>query len=92
MVKELKNLAEKIDTGNSNLTEEEAMDVLSVIAKEALSKEQACIFLNLRRSRFDELIREGKIPKGKKRVGYSNLIWYKSDLIKAKVAENKSSN
>jgi excisionase family DNA binding protein len=32
-----------------------------------LSKAQACEYLNISRSTFDKMIKEGKIPKGKKR-------------------------
>ena len=51
-----------------------------IIAHESLSKEQACRHLNIRRSRFDDLVREGKIPKGRKVVGYTGLVWYKDEL------------
>ena len=83
IIKELEDLLDKIKSDSCELTEEDSMDILSIIAKESLSKDQACGFLNLSRSRFDELIREGKIPKGKKKRGFKKLFWYKSDLIKA---------
>jgi predicted DNA-binding transcriptional regulator AlpA len=56
------------------------MDILSVVAHEAMSKEQACNYLNLSRSRFDDLVREEKLPKGKKRVGFKELVYYKDEL------------
>ena len=81
VVKYLRDTADKIDCGNSELNETEAMDILRVIAHESLSKEQACAFLNdYSRSRFDDLVREGIIPKGKKVTGYKELRWYKDDL------------
>lgn len=80
VVKYLRDTADKIDAGNSKLTESEAMDIMRVIAHESLSKEQACRHLNIRRSRFDDLVREGKIPKGRKVVGYTGLVWYKDEL------------
>ena len=83
IIKELEDLLDKIKSDSCELTEEDSMDILSIIAKGSLSKDQACGFLNLSRSRFDELIREGKIPKGKKKRGFKELFWYKSDLIKA---------
>lgn len=58
------------------------MDIISVIANEELSKAQACEFLNVNRSRFGELIAEGRIPKGRKIKGFNELRWRKSDLIK----------
>ena len=80
VTKYLRDTADKIDAGNSKLTESEAMDIMRVIAHESLSKEQACRHLNIRRSRFDDLVREGKIPKGRKVVGYTGLVWYKDEL------------
>ena len=80
VVKYLKNAIDKIEADSCELTESEAMSILKVIAHEPLSKEQACIFLNLSRSRFDDYIREGKLPKGKKITGYKELRWYKDEL------------
>lgn len=76
----LREAADRIDCGTSEIGETEAMDILKVIAHEPLSKEQACIFLNLSRSRFDDLVREGKLPKGRKRVGLKELSWWKDEL------------
>jgi predicted DNA-binding transcriptional regulator AlpA len=83
VVKYLREAAEKISSGNCEITEAEAMDILRIISHEALSKEQACSFLNLSRSRFDDLVRENKIPKGRKRRGYKELCWYRDELIDA---------
>lgn len=80
VVKYLKEVAEKIDTGTSEITESQAIDVLRVIAHEAMSKEQACVYLNLSRSRFDDLVRERKIPRGQKRTGFKELVWWKDEL------------
>ena len=80
VLKELRKVADKIESGNCELTEEEAIDILKVVANEAMSKDQACSYLNLSRSRFDDLVREGKLPKGKKRRGFKELVWYKADL------------
>lgn len=82
VAKLLRELADKIDAGNSELEEDQALDIMSVINHEVLSKDQACSYLNLSRSRFDDLIREGKIPKGRKRRGFKELIWYKDELAK----------
>ena len=80
VVKYLREIADKIEVGTSEISESQAMDILSVVAHEAMSKEQACNYLNLSRSRFDDLVREGKLPKGKKRVGFKELVWYKDEL------------
>ena len=80
VVKYLREIADKIKVGTSEISESQAMDILSVVAHEAMSKEQACNYLNLSRSRFDDLVREGKLPKGKKRVGFKELVYYKDEL------------
>ena len=76
----LRETADKIEAGTCVLSENEAMDILSVLSHQAMSKEDACIYLNLSRSRFDELIREGVLPKGRKKRGYKELTWYKDEI------------
>lgn len=80
LTKALRDTADKIDAGSCEMTEEEAMDLMGVLSHQAMSKEDACIYLNISRSRFDELVREGKLPKGKKRRGYKELRFYKDEL------------
>lgn len=82
IVKLLKEIISKIETDNCELNEEQAMDIMSIISHEVLSKESACLFLNISRSKFDTLVREGKLPKGRKIKGFKELIWYKDELIK----------
>ena len=62
IVKLLRETVDKIDTDNTELTEEEAIEIMSVLAHRAMSKEQACIYMNMSRSKFDDLVREGKLP------------------------------
>lgn len=80
VVKYLRDVADKMDAGASEVTESQAIDILRIVAHEAMSKEQACNYLNLSRSRFDDLVRERKIPKGQKRVGFKELVWWKDEL------------
>lgn len=80
-VRYLRDTANKIEKGDCDITDEQAMEIMSVIANEQLSKDQACSFLNLSRSRFDTLVREGRIPKGKKTRGLKELTWNKKDLL-----------
>ena len=76
----LRDIADKIDKGNSELSESEAMDIMSTLCHHVMSKETACNYLNLSRSRFDDLVRENKLPKGRKNVGFKELAWYKDEL------------
>ena len=75
----LRDAANKIDAGTCELNE-----LLEVISHISMSKESACMHLNISRSRFDDLIREGKIPKGRKCIGFKELRWYKDELDKVK--------
>ena len=80
VVKYLRDVADKIDAGTSEISETEAVDILGVISHQVMSKEQACRYLNLSRARFDDLVREKKIPRGKKRVGFKELVFYRDEL------------
>jgi len=80
VVKYLKEVAEKIEAGTSEITESQAVDILRIVAHEVLTKEQACNYLNMSRSKFDGYVREGIIPKGRKTTGSNELKWYKDEL------------
>ena len=76
---------EDIDAGNSNVDEEELVQIAKAIKAITrkdipMSKYQAYTYLNISRAKFDNLVREGKIPKGRKVAGFKELRWYKKDL------------
>lgn len=84
---QLLEIIDDIDCGNSNISNEEALEWAGVLRKYTrkdipLSKYQAYTYLNMRRATFDNLVREGRIPKGKKIAGFKELVWYKRDLNK----------
>ena len=90
VVKYMKEVADNIDAGTSEITESQAIDILRIVAHEAMSKEQACNYLNLSRSRFDDLVREKKLPKGRKEMGFKELKWYRDELdIAVRKLKNK---
>lgn len=72
-----------IKSGNTNITVEECVNILSNVAHIVMSKEEVCDMLNLSRSRFDDLVREGVLPRGKKVKHKNNLVWYKDEVILA---------
>lgn len=81
----LLKIVDNIDAGNSNITSEEAIDVVKVLSsytdKEVrLSKYQACQYLNISRASFDNYVRSGKLPKGIKQQGFKELFWTKKSL------------
>ena len=84
IIKYLKEITDRIESDSSYMSEEEQIDLLRVIAHRALSKDEACSFMNLQRSRFDDLVRLGKIPRGRKLRGRQNALswssWYVNNL------------
>ena len=82
---QLLKIVDDIDCGNSELTEEEALNTVKLLKKYTrkdtpMSKVQAYTYLGVSRATFDNLVKEGKIPKGRKQVGFKELFWYKRDL------------
>lgn len=83
----LLGIIDDIDAGNSNIDEEEAIQIAKLL-KESLrkdvpmSKYQAYTYLNIGRATFDNLVREGKLPRGKKIAGFKELVWTKKELNK----------
>lgn len=89
MIKVIRNLLVKIindiDAGNSNITENEAMELTKVLQSYTdktvkMSKYQACQYLNISRATFDNYVREGKLPKGTHQAGFKELSWSQKDL------------
>lgn len=76
----LRETADRIDAGNSEINEEQALRIMEAVAHNPMSKERSAIYLNMSTSRFDTLVREGRIPKGRKRVGFKELVWYQDEL------------
>ena len=82
LIKELRNTADKLEAGTCEITQAEAVDIINMLTHEAISKEEACKFLNISRATFDLHVSLGNIPKGRKRTGFKELVWYKDELKK----------
>lgn len=86
---QLQNAISNIDAGNSNLNEEqmeELIKTLSTLNKgvKRISKAYACEhILHCSPATFDNYVRAGIIPKGKKEVGFIELYkeWFGEDNI-----------
>lgn len=83
----LQQVLNNLDAGNSNLTEQEELEIINMLVKytdktKPLSKYQAYQYLNISRAKFDNLVAEGKLPKGKKVAGFKELFWFEKDLNK----------
>ena len=82
---ELQTIIDRIDAGNSNISEEEGAYIISTLKAFTekdipMSKYQAFNYLHISRATFDNLVKEGKIPQGKKQQGFNELQWFKKDL------------
>lgn len=82
--KQLVQIIDNIDSGNSNYSEKELLEALSYINRitntKRLSKYSAYTYLGVSRATFDNYIREGKLPKGIKESGFKELSWDKNIL------------
>ena len=90
----LQNCIDRIDSGNSNLSTEEGLEVIEILKKytnkdKKLSKYQACQYLNISRATFDKYVREGKISKGNKEAGFKELFWNEHDIRAFLLYNNK---
>lgn len=89
--KELQHSIENIDAGNSEITEEELIELVKLLATinkggERISKTIACEkILHCSPSTFDNYVREGIIPSGRKVAGFKELSWIESDFIGIKL-------
>lgn len=93
MLKTIRKLLVKIikdiDAGNSNINEDEALEIMEALKtftdkEKRLSKYASCEYLNISRATFDNYIREGKLPKGRKDIGFKELSWSIKDLDRFK--------
>lgn len=81
----LQKIVDDIDAGNSNICEEDGMEIVKMLSSitdktKRLSKYQACKHLNISRATFDNYVREGLLPRGKKEAGFKELFWIEKDL------------
>lgn len=86
LIKEsFRKIANEMDCGNSTFTDEQCDVILDSFNKltnieNKLSKYQACKYLNISRATFDNWVKSGKIPEGRKEQGFKEKFWYLSDL------------
>lgn len=85
LIHTLRESADNIESGVCELPIEQQNELLALIAHQPMSKAQAYQFLKMSRSQFDYLVKNGQIPKGQKRVGFKELVWYKDDLEKVQL-------
>ena len=79
----LKQLLQDMDSGNTNINEEQQQELLSLLLQfnsKDLSKIESAEYIGVSRATFDNYIKKGLLPKGHKRPGFKELSWNKSDL------------
>lgn len=86
LIKELLlQFIDDIDSGNSNISKEQELKIIDLcqeIGQKEFSKIESANYIGVSRATFDNYINKGLIPKGKKRQGFKELSWNKSDLDK----------
>lgn len=84
LIKVLEDCILRLKGDNSNLTEEEMIKAIEVLntanTDRGMSKEAACMYLNMSRSTFDSYVQQGLFPKGEKKLGFKELQWSKVEL------------
>lgn len=85
LIKYLESTTAELKRDQCELTEEQIRDAIRMFAHKPLSKEQACQFMHLSRGAFDTRITKGYIPRGRKRLGFKELVWYEDELEEAKI-------
>lgn len=85
----LVELIDRIDNGRCSTTDEQEamfMQLLETVTdkEKRVSKYNACKHLNMSRSKFDKLVSDGKIPKGRKEAGWKELSWSLEELDRCK--------
>lgn len=82
----LAELIDRIDSGRCATTEEQnerflrCMEMFCGKAERTYNKTEAMRYLNVSRSKFDALRREGKLPQGRKKAGDVSRVWTKGEL------------
>lgn len=85
LINELRSAIDRLERDECGMTDTEAMQMLAMLTHEAMSKEQAISYLNWSRSKFDDYCARGLMPKGRKRSGFKELVWYKDEINDALV-------
>ena len=82
----LKDSLDRIDAGNTNISEEHANTIISVLTtinkpEKRVSKAFACEhILHINSNKFNYLLTKGIIPPGKHELGFHELSWSIADF------------
>ena len=92
----LLKMVDDIDSVNSELNTDNMYEIVDILKRynfrdKFISKYQAYTYLNISRAKFDNLVRAGELPRGKKIVGFRELQWSLKEIKEygKKVASQK---
>lgn len=93
----LQEIVDRIDSGDAEINEQEIVQLISALVEitrkdRGLSKYDAARYLNISRATFDNYVKSGKLPKGRKTAGFKELSWSKLelDLYKERLKDNSN--
>ena len=75
-IKELRRVADDIESGNCVLSGEQMEDVIDAITHRPVYKTEAAEIMYMSRSTFDLNVSLGLIPKGRKQKNRNDLVWF----------------
>ena len=81
----LQKFIDDIDTNNTNIDYNQQRQIFSLLSNivsgdQRMSKIQSAEYIGVSRATFDNLVKDGFIPKGTKQEGFKELSWSKIDL------------
>jgi len=88
----LDGVTSALKSGNSHLSDsqaESALDALHTVISPDVSKYDATRIMGVRRTRYDELVAEGRAPKGEHRIGFNELHFNRHKVEKAAKEYNR---
>ena len=88
IIKLLESAISAVKADTSEIDTDTATMIAGILAHKVMSKEEACMYLNISYSKFGRYVDEGKLPKGRKRTGWKELCWYSDELDKYKTTYN----
>lgn len=80
IIKLLEEAVRELKADTSEIDTDTATTIAGILAHKVMSREEACVYLNINYSKFGKYVDEGKLPKGRKRSGWRELCWYKDEL------------
>jgi len=88
LIKALEQALVELKSGKCEIDDEQAEQLLNTIAHKPMSREDVLIRTGMSSSAFAMAVRENRMPEGRKRRGWKELVWYKDEIEEAIVKMN----